>query len=90
MWGKGPFGADGNELDRPRRCQAMLDLRCIYLTEQWESFITFRIAHDTQRLYPYRDTLQALSWSVAAEPRSNHRMQDRLAPAQFGVDAYSP
>jgi hypothetical protein len=46
--------------------QAMLDLRCIYLTEQWEPFIEFRIARETQRLYPYRDTLQTLSWNVAA------------------------
>jgi len=46
--------------------QAMLNLRCIYLTEQWDSFITFRIARETKRLYPYRDTLQTLPWSVAA------------------------
>jgi hypothetical protein len=46
--------------------QAMLDLRCIYLTEQWEQFNHFRIAQETQRLYPYRDTLHALSWDVAA------------------------
>ena len=46
--------------------QAMLDLRCIYLTDQWEQFIEFRIARETQRLYPYRDTLQTLSWNVAA------------------------
>ena len=46
--------------------QAMLDLRCIYLTDQWEQFIEFRIARETQRLYPYRDTLQTLSWDVAA------------------------
>jgi hypothetical protein len=46
--------------------QAMLDMRCIYLTEQWEPFITFRVARETERLYPYRDTLKAMSWSVAA------------------------
>jgi hypothetical protein len=46
--------------------QAMLDLRCLYLTEQWEEFNDFRIARETQRLYPYRDTLQTLSWDVAA------------------------
>jgi hypothetical protein len=46
--------------------QAMLDLRCIYLTEQWEQFNEFRITRETQRLYPYRDTLQTLSWDVAA------------------------
>jgi hypothetical protein len=46
--------------------QAMLDLRCVYLTDQWEEFTDFRIARETQRLYPYRDTLQTLSWDVAA------------------------
>ena len=46
--------------------QAMLELRCIYLTEQWEQFNNFRIARETQRLYPYRDTLQTLTWDVAA------------------------
>jgi hypothetical protein len=46
--------------------QAMLDLRCIYLTDQWEPFMEFRVARETERLYPYRDTLQALCWAVAA------------------------
>jgi len=46
--------------------QAMLDLRCVYLTEQWEPFTTFRIAGETERLYPYRDTLKTLPWSTAA------------------------
>jgi hypothetical protein len=46
--------------------EAMLELRCIHLTEQWEAFIEFRIARETQRLYPYRDTLKTLPWHVAA------------------------
>jgi len=46
--------------------QAMLDLRCIYLTEQWEQFNVFRIARETQRLYPYRDTFHTFNWDVAA------------------------
>ena len=46
--------------------QAMLELRCIYLTEQWDTFIEFRIAKEMQRLYPYRDTLKTLPWHVAA------------------------
>lgn len=46
--------------------QAMLELRCIYLTEQWDTFNEFRIARETQRLYPYRDTLKTLPWQVAA------------------------
>ena len=46
--------------------EAMLELRCIYLTEQWDTFNEFRIARETQRLYPYRDTLKTLPWHVAA------------------------
>jgi len=46
--------------------EAMLELRCIHLTEQWDAFIEFRIARETQRLYPYRDTLKTLPWHVAA------------------------
>jgi hypothetical protein len=46
--------------------QAMLELRCIHLTDQWEAFVGFRVECETQRLYPYRDTLKSLSWTVAA------------------------
>ncbi len=46
--------------------QAMLDLRSIYLNDQWQPFMAFRIDRETKRLYPYRDTLQALSWNMAA------------------------
>ena len=46
--------------------QAMLELRCIYLTEHWDTFVEFRVAKETKRLYPYRDTLKTLPWHVAA------------------------
>ena len=46
--------------------QAMLDLRCIHLTDHWEQFLDFRSERETQRLYPYRDTLKPIPWSVAA------------------------
>jgi hypothetical protein len=46
--------------------QAMLDLRCVYLCEKWDEFIAFRIEKETERLYPYRDTLEPMPWSVAA------------------------
>jgi hypothetical protein len=46
--------------------QAMLDLRCIYLTDRWEAFIAFRIERETQRLYPYRDALEPSRWAAAA------------------------
>jgi len=62
---KGSFGADGNELDyswRPSDAGTAL----YHLTEQWDAFIEFRIARETERLYPYRDTLKTLPWQVAA------------------------
>ena len=46
--------------------QPMLDLRCIHLTGQWDPFMEFRYQRETQRLYPYRDTLEPITWSVAA------------------------
>jgi len=46
--------------------QAMLDLRCVYLTEQWDEFNVFHIKTETERLYPYRETLEPVPWSTAA------------------------
>lgn len=46
--------------------QAMLDLRCIYLCDAWDEFVAYRIEKETERLYPYRDSLQPVSWSLAA------------------------
>jgi hypothetical protein len=46
--------------------QPMLDLRCIHLCDQWDQFMEFRFQRETQRLYPYRDTLEPTAWSVAA------------------------
>lgn len=46
--------------------QPMLDLRCIYLSDAWDEFMAFRVEKETQRLYPYRDSLEPVSWSTAA------------------------
>ena len=46
--------------------EAMLELRCIHLTDEWDAFVKYRIVRETERLYPYRDTLKTLHWSVAA------------------------
>jgi hypothetical protein len=46
--------------------QAMLNLRCVYLTDRWKSFIDFRIARETEQLYPYRNTLKTFAWHAAA------------------------
>lgn len=37
--------------------QPMLDLRCLHLCGQWNDFIQFRQRSNTQRLYPYRNSL---------------------------------
>lgn len=50
----------------PSGAQAMLDLRCIYLSHTWDEFVAHRIERETQRLYPYRHALDPLPWSVAA------------------------
>jgi hypothetical protein len=46
--------------------QPMLDLRRIHLTDQWDPLMEFRFRRETQRLYPYRDTIKPIPWSVAA------------------------
>jgi hypothetical protein len=32
--------------------RAMLDMRCIYLSDLWEEFTEFRIERESRRLYP--------------------------------------
>jgi hypothetical protein len=32
--------------------RAMLDMRCVYLSDLWEEFNAFRIQHESRRLYP--------------------------------------
>jgi hypothetical protein len=46
--------------------QAMLDLRCIFLCDAWNEYVAYRIAQETEHLYPYRDSLQPISCSLAA------------------------
>jgi len=46
--------------------QAMLNLRCIYVADQWDDYIKFRIERETERLYPYRDKLDRIPWDAAA------------------------
>lgn len=45
--------------------QAMLSLRCIHLSDQWDDFTEFRVQRETERLYPYRSTLNEVSWQLA-------------------------
>jgi len=46
--------------------QAMLDLRCVHLSQQWEEFLKFRIANDNQRIYPQNDLFEHVTWPFAA------------------------
>ena len=45
--------------------QALLQLRAIAVGEQWQDFLAFRIQRETDRLYPYRQTLQETYWATA-------------------------
>ena len=45
--------------------QAMLDLRCVHLSQAWDEFTTFRAYRETQRLYPYRSRLPQFGWALA-------------------------
>lgn len=46
--------------------QAMLELRCIYLSDDWDSFVEFHIAHRIEQNHPYRKLTKHLDWRVAA------------------------
>jgi hypothetical protein len=60
---------DRMELTGMRWCiegaQAMLDVRAMYLGEDWMEFNEYRISDETERLYPYRDEVEQC-WSIAA------------------------
>ena len=38
--------------------QAMLEVRSVYLSGQWEEYQAFRIEQETQRLYPHREVVE--------------------------------
>jgi len=38
--------------------QAMLEVRSLYVSGQWEEYQAYRIAQETQRLYPYREAME--------------------------------
>jgi hypothetical protein len=39
---------------RPEGAQAMLDLRATYLNEEWESFWTYHVEQEDERLYAFQ------------------------------------
>ena len=50
----------------PTGAQALLHLRAIATSQQWETYEPYRVAQETDRLYPYRSHLNALEWPLAA------------------------
>ena len=46
--------------------QAVLFLRAIATSDQWTSFMTYRVELENQRLYPYQHQLQPLEFSLKA------------------------
>jgi hypothetical protein len=46
--------------------QAMLDVRSEYLNGDWDAFHQFRIEQETRRLYPHRQVLETIPWSLAS------------------------
>jgi len=50
---------------RTEGAQAMLDLRAVYLNDDWDAFQRHRIKHERRRLYPYLRTVQR-EWRNAA------------------------
>lgn len=45
--------------------QAMLSLRCLWLSESWDAYQPFRIERETQRLHANRPWIKALPWALA-------------------------
>lgn len=45
--------------------QAMLELRCIHISNVWSEFTEFRVEREIKRLYPNRETLVECTWALA-------------------------
>jgi len=45
--------------------QAMLELRCIHVSDLWRDFTKFRVHRETERLYPYQKKLAECPWVLA-------------------------
>jgi hypothetical protein len=46
--------------------QAMLDVRSMYLNEDWDEFTAYRIKKEMKRLYPARNYFKQIKWPLAA------------------------
>ena len=45
--------------------RALLLLRAIYTTNQWEPFMKYRVERETKRLYPYSELVEQANWALA-------------------------
>jgi hypothetical protein len=43
----------------------MLSLRCLWLSDSWDGYLTFRTEQETQRLHPHRAELKEMQWALA-------------------------
>lgn len=50
---------------RTEGAQAMLDLRAVYLNDDWDAFQTYRIETERCKLYPYLQLVQRKRKKVA-------------------------
>jgi len=46
--------------------RAVLLLRAIFTTDQWDEFMEYRIEHECERLYPHRSVIEQVEWAIAA------------------------
>ena len=63
--GEGSHGTRRDALDAGG-AQAMLEVRSVYVCDEWEAFQAFRIARETRQLYPYRETVEGPAFMMAA------------------------
>jgi len=45
--------------------QPMLELRCVYLSNQWDDFMNSYITTQINNTHPYRNMLESLNWQLA-------------------------
>jgi len=45
--------------------QAILSLRAIFVSDQWDRFIDYRVERETTRLYPHRAAVDQCEWPIA-------------------------
>jgi hypothetical protein len=49
----------------PDGAQAMLDVRSVHVDAEWENYQKYRIARETQELYPHRHLVEGTEYQLA-------------------------